>query len=574
MIVGAKSRKKETASKEVLDPEADAPTTETNLQIIQKNIESRDYSAAATFIDFIIEDLNVPVTDELELWKGYSLFHLGEYNAAISLYEKMLKKNPENTILHLYIASCQFYNKDYEEARKSAEKGPMCDYRTRLIFHIAQQLNDQDTLYEAHSQLVGYLENQMSLAAIHYLRANYQDAIDLYQKILSENPDYIALNVYIAMCMFKLEQYQESNDTVDQYLSAISDSAVALNLKSCDYFRLFSEDVAESQLLQIKKFGSSSFTFTDGLINHNLCVFKNGEDGLKIFPPLVGVIPEAILNLSIIHLRESNAEEAYRLLGDFQPIDVNDFILKGTACLEYGQKTQDASLIEEANQIFQSVSQMDDIKDTVIGRCALTTTTFIEGDYEKTIKIMETYEHVMGITDEFQYNKGMSYASLGKWPEAQVCFETVQNPSYKSEPFFQTWLARCYIKTRNPDKAWGMYLDATDTETANALLQVIAADCFEDGFYLYAMRAYDIMSKFEMDETMSEGMIASAIGAFKNIVTNNDSANNVQEILSVLNSDPKCEQYYNIIQQYVDDHPDQFQITLDFDPNLDLDLEI
>ena len=573
MIVGAKSKKKElkvNKINETLDQEDDLPESETNIKIILQNIESRDYSAAATFIDFIIEDLNVPVTEELQLWKGYSLFHMGEYDAAISLYQKMLEKQPENTILHLYIAACQFYNKDYEEAKKSAEKGPNCDYKIRLLFHIAQQLKDEDAVLQAHSQLVGYLENQMSLAAIHYLRANYQEAIDLYQKLLTEHPDYIALNVYIAMCLFKLEQYQESNDAVDQYLSAISDSAVALNLKSCDYFRLFSPEVAESQILQIKKFGSSSFTFVDGLIKHNLCVFKNGEDGLKIFPPLVGVIPEALLNLAVIHLKESNAEEAFKLLSDFQPIDVNDFILKGTSYLEYGQITQDPTLIQEANQIFTTVYQTDDIKDTVIGRCALTTTTFIEGNYEKTIKIMETYEHVMGITDEFQYNKGMSYASLGRWPEARVCFESVQNQAYKNEPSFLTWLSRCYIKTKSPEKAWCLYLDATNTEAANDVLQIIAADCYEDGFYLFAMRSYDILSKFEMDETMIDGMIASAIGAFKNIIDGVDPPDNVQEILAALNSDPKGEQYYNIIQQYVDDHPDQFMISMDV--NLDLDM--
>lgn len=562
MIVGSKKRRVTKQQGNAGDEEiADAkPGDQTNEEIILQSIEQRDYSAAATFIDFIIQDLGVPETEDLLLWKGYSLFHMGDYNGAIDLYTKMLEKNPENTVINLYISSCHFYNKEYDEALSFAEKGPSCDYRTRLIFHIAHQRNDTDSLYEAHSQLIGTLDNQMSLGAIHYLRANYQEAIQLYQKLLAENPDYIALNVYVAMCQFKLEQYQESNESVDQYLAANSDSAVALNLKSCDYFKIFAPDVAESQLLQIKKFGSASFTFVDSLIKHNLCVFANGEDGLKVFPPLVGIIPEAILNLAIIYLRSSDAKDAYDLLADFNPIDVNEYILKGTALIEYGQIAADGGIIEEASQIFESVSQMDDIKDTVIGRCALTTTTFVRGEYEKTIKIMESFEHVMGVTDEFQFNKGMAYAAIGKWPEAEVCFEAVQNPAYKYEASYQTWLARCYIKTSKPDKAWGLYLDATTTENASALLQIIAADCYEGKYYLYAMRAYDVLSKIDKDPDLIDGMIAASIGAFRNILTNVDPPDGIQEILGILNSDPKGEPHAATIQNYVNMHPDQFQL--------------
>ena len=67
--------------------------------------------------------------------------------------------------------------------------------------------------------------------------------------------------------------------------------------------------------------------------------------------------------------------------------------------------------------------------------------------------------------------------------------------AYKNEPSFLTWLSRCYIKTKSPEKAWCLYLDATNTEAANDVLQIIAADCYEDGFYLFAMRSYDILSK-------------------------------------------------------------------------------
>jgi intraflagellar transport protein 56 len=192
------------------------------------------------------DELNQPYTKELSHWHGYSLFHSARYTDAIALYDKMLKQEPEDTLLWLYIASCLYYNQEFPEAREAALQGRPCDFRTRLLFHIAHQVNDEQGLYQAHSELVGTLENQLSLAAIHYMRSHYQEAIEIYQRLLLQRPEFLALNVYIAMCQFKLEQYEESNEAVDLYLGENSDSAVALNLKSCDYWRLFDATIAES----------------------------------------------------------------------------------------------------------------------------------------------------------------------------------------------------------------------------------------------------------------------------------------------------------------------------------------
>ena len=38
-----------------------------------------------------------------------------------------------------------------------------------------------------HQDLQNIIEDQLSLAAIHYLRTHYQEAIDIYRKILLDN---------------------------------------------------------------------------------------------------------------------------------------------------------------------------------------------------------------------------------------------------------------------------------------------------------------------------------------------------------------------------------------------------
>lgn len=550
MIVGSSKKSKSSSAPK---PTEEAPLPQkTNEQFILQSIEGRDYSGSATFIEFLRDELNQPYTKELALWHGYSLFHLGQYTEAIEVYNKLLQQDQDDTILNLYISSCQFYNQDYEQARISAEKGPSCDFKTRLLFHIAHQTNDDQQLYQAHSQLLGTLENQLSLAAIHYMRSHYQDAIDIYQKILSQNPDFLALHVYIAMCQFKLDQFEDSNESVDAYLQTNSDSAVALNLKACDYLRLFDAEIAESQLLQIRKFSSASYDFIDALIQHNICIFHDGDDGFTILPKLVQSLPEAKFNLSVLYMRENNPTEAFALLGDFQPVDVNESILKATVCLAVGQLTTDAAPIEEANAIFQEIGSMDVIKDTVPGRQCLISAKFINGEYDEVLRIMQTIEQLVNDSDEFNYNKGMSLASLSRWAEAERHLLMVKSPAYTREIFFNSWLCRCYIKNRKPDAAWNLYAEATSADDAKTLLQIIASDCYAAGAYYYSMKAYDVLAKYELDPLFKEGMIASAIGVFRNILSRKETADKLQEVVSTLSTEPDAAQILETITQYIE----------------------
>ena len=551
MIVGSVKKKASQATKPV--EEVAPPQPETCEQYLAKFIENRDFSGAATLIDFIVNELGQPLTTEYALWKGYSLFHLGQYSDAIDVYEELIKNDPDDILLNLYISSCYYYIGEYEEAKKYAEKGPSSDFRTRLIFHIAHKTNDDQELFQAHSQLVGTLENQLSLAAIHYMRTHYQDAIDIYQRLIMQHQDFLALYVYIAMCQYKLDRFDESNESVDQYLGVNSDSAVALNLKSCDYLKLFGPDVAESQLLQIKKFSSSSYEFIDALIKHNLCVFHNGTDGFTELTPLVNVLPEARYNLCILYMRENNPTEAFNLINEnFQIIDINESVLKAIVYLAIGQLTNDNGPIEEANAIFKEVGEMEAYKDTVFGRQALATSKFIVGAYDDVLRIFKTIESELAENDEFNYNKAMTLAALSRWAEAERHFLLVKNPAYTREIFYNSWLCRCYIKNRKPEAAWNLYSEATSTEDAKTLLEIISNDCFRSGDYYFSMRAYDILAKYELDSTYKEGMIASAIGVFKNILSRRESPDKLQEVLSSLASEPDAEQTLQTITNYIE----------------------
>ncbi|KAK8891924.1 Intraflagellar transport protein 56 [Tritrichomonas musculus] len=550
MIVGSIKKKQQPPPKKI--EEFTPPPQESNEALILRFIESRDFSGASTFIDFLFDELGQTKTTDFLLWKAYALFHLGRYSDAIEVYENIMKAEP-NDVINLFISSCYYYVSDFENAKLYADKGPTSDFRTRLQFHIAHKLNDEQELFQAHSQLVGTLENQLSLAAIHYMRTHYQDAIDIYQRLLIQHPEYIALHVYIAMCQYKLDKFEESNESVDQYLGINSDSAVALNLKSCDYLRLFDPEVAESQLLQIRKFSSSSYDFVESLVKHNLCIFHDGTDGFTILTPLASVLHEARYNLCILYMRENNPTEAFNLISEqFQPLDISEHLLKATVYLAMGQITADTGQIEEANSIFNEIGEMEVVKDTVPGRQALATSKFVVGEYEEVLRIFKTIETVLVDNDEFNYNKGMALAALSRWAEAERYFLLVKNATYTREIFYNSWLCRCYIKNKKPEAAWNLYSEATSTEDAKTLLEIISNDCFLSGDYYYSMRAYQILSQFELEPTYKEGMIASAAGVFRNILSRRDTPDKLQEVVAVLSEEPDAQQVLQIIVNYVE----------------------
>lgn len=61
-----------------------------------------------------------------------------------------------------------------------------------------------------HQKLTEAVDDQLCLAAIHYLRSHFQNATDVYKRLLIECREHLALNVYVALCYYKLDYYDVS----------------------------------------------------------------------------------------------------------------------------------------------------------------------------------------------------------------------------------------------------------------------------------------------------------------------------------------------------------------------------
>lgn len=97
---------------------------------------------------------------------------------------------------------------------------------------------------------------------------------------MMEHREDIALNVYVAMCYFKLDIYDVSLEILAVYLQSFPDSVIGINLKACNHFRLYNGKAAEQELRVLQEKGIN--LQAHDLIRHNLVVFSNGDQALQV----------------------------------------------------------------------------------------------------------------------------------------------------------------------------------------------------------------------------------------------------------------------------------------------------
>lgn len=75
-----------------------------------------------------------------------------------------------------------------------------------------------------------------------------QEATDVYKRLLLEHQDFLALNVYLALCYSKLDYFDVSSEVLEGYLQQYPDSAAAVNLKACNLFKLYTGKAAQAEI--------------------------------------------------------------------------------------------------------------------------------------------------------------------------------------------------------------------------------------------------------------------------------------------------------------------------------------
>ncbi|GLD96465.1 hypothetical protein PINS_up005148 [Pythium insidiosum] len=433
---------------------------------------------------------------------------------------------------------------------KKATMGPAGALQNRILFHCAHKLGDEDKLLVYHQQLTSSKEDQLSLAAIHYLRGHYQEATDIYKRLLLENRDDIALNVYVAMCYYKLDYYDVSLEIMQAYLQAFPDSVVAVNVKACNQFKLYNGNAAKDEIKTLTDRGYN--LENNDIVSHNMVVFDDGQNALRILPGLVDSLPEARLNLVIYHLKHDKLQEAYELIKDIEPSTPQEYILKGVVHATLGQATSSRQHIKTAQQYFQLVGSSPTECDTIPGRQCMASCFYLLKQFEDVNIYLNSIKQYLYNEDDFNWNYGISLCNTGTHQEALETLLRVQREEYRRDYCYVSWLCRCYILNRNPSAAWDLYLKLDNSDDSFNLLQLIAHDCYKMGEFLYAAKAFDVLERLDPDPEYWEGKRGACVGVFQRMVAGKASRVELEEVLGMLkaNNNPQVEYIVRIMKKW------------------------
>lgn len=245
---------------------------------LEEFIEKRDYTGALALLEF--ERNCEKSINDTDLWIGYSAFHLGDFNKALEEYNKLSENCSINSEVLLYVACCYYFLGKKENALKLVNNCSPCPLQKRLFFYLTNLFNHEKRIINLN-MLDDSAEDQLCLASLHFLRNNYKHAKEIYQKIMSTNRDYIALNYYLALCCYQLDETDLALEFINYYIHCYPDSASALNLKIAINFKCFGK-IKEPDLKELQDLYSSPLKTTNDLIKHNLVVFRNGEGAIQV----------------------------------------------------------------------------------------------------------------------------------------------------------------------------------------------------------------------------------------------------------------------------------------------------
>ncbi|XP_077260127.1 tetratricopeptide repeat domain 26 isoform X1 [Temnothorax americanus] len=520
---------------------------------LEEFLEKRDYTGALTLLEF---NSGTSSSLETDLWMGYCAFHLGDYKRAATVYENLRKKDYVPPDVPTNLACCYFYLGMYPESQKILEDAADSKLRTRLLFHLAHKMGNESKLTEYHQMLQDVIEDQLSLASIHYLQAHYQEAIDVYKRILLDNRDYLALNVYVALCYYKLDYYDVAQEVLQVYLQKYPDSAIAINLKACNHFRLYDGNAAQVEMKQLIEKISSSFSSGHDLIRHNTVVFRGGENALQILPNLVDVIPEARLNLVIYYLKQDDVKAAYDLIKDLEPAVPQEYILKGIVNAVIGQETNSRDGIKTAQQYFQLVGSSASECDTIPGRQCMASFFFLYRQFERVRLYLNSIKTYFSNQDNFNFNYAQAQAGAGYFKEAEEAFLMIRNEKYKNDYIYISLLSYCYIMNKKAELAWELYLKMDTSAESFNLLQLIANTCYKVGEFWYAAKAFDMLERMDPSPEHWEGKRGACCGTFQYIVAEKLPKELLSEVIQTLKntSNSQVEQIIRVMRKWGKDN--------------------
>lgn len=244
---------------------------------LEELIDRHDYVGAAMLLEFKLASNETggatSMSEErtqLRMWLAYAYFHGGEIEKAAGVYESLIndykssadanKQRDKLTHYEYLLALCYFHLDKLEEAAQLAtripDNDPHSSGKSRLLLAISAKSDDE--YGGKYNDLMKKLSidedpiDRLVVAFTLFLARAYEAAAKLYRELLDQHPEWIALNVYIALCYYKLEFYDISSQYLNAYLYTRPDSAVTANLKASISYKMYDRDSGKTAEAEIK----------------------------------------------------------------------------------------------------------------------------------------------------------------------------------------------------------------------------------------------------------------------------------------------------------------------------------
>lgn len=524
---------------------------------LQEFLRQRDFTGACILLEYQRQSNSGDAN--LLPWLAYSAFHLGDYRKALNVYNDLLKEKKCDKVYHLYAACCHFYLGDIVAAEKHADQGPACELKVRLMMHISHKQNDEEKLISYHQQLTDSTMDQLSLASVHYLRSHFQDATEVYKRFLKSQKELLALQVFVALCYYKLDYYEISLELLTPYLAVHKDSAIAINLKACNHFKLYDGKEAEQQLkVMLDLLSTSSQNFDNDLVRHNLVVFRNGENALQVLPPLLDVITEARLNMVLYHLRQGEVGEAHDLVRDYNPTTPQEYIIKAVVNAAVGQLHDNRENIELAKQYFRMVGASTSECDTIPGRQCMASCFILLRQFSEALIYLNSIKPYSHNDEIFQYNYGIALCATEEFEDAQTALLGVDSALLRNEYCWLSHLARCYIMNGKPREAWRLYLTMETKADSMAMLVLLANDFYKVGHFFFAAKAFDVLERLDFRPEFWEGRRGACCGVLQQVIAGEEKKERLGDVINLLNNNttsPQVELIIRIMTKWLEENP-------------------
>lgn len=143
-------------------------------------------------------------------WVAYCHFHSGDFGEALSHFEQLIDAastgDASATDLkswRLSRACCLYYLQNYEDAEHAALSSSRSALCNRLLFLLAhQRQHGEQALLDRYQQLSrDSVEDQLALAATSFAQLNFQEAAEIYKRLLSESSKGVKKAARLFMCI-------------------------------------------------------------------------------------------------------------------------------------------------------------------------------------------------------------------------------------------------------------------------------------------------------------------------------------------------------------------------------------